>query len=195
MKDWISFTLSALVSFGFVMSWWYIAKLRGQVKRERLCHAGARWLANRNYLLMAATQDWALKRLNVSMREFYSDVVPLLHGSKYVAQVINLAQVPSSLIQAAIEFNKATDQLVGTVFYVRWLDIKQEERIIQLESAVARLTGKNYEDYVTRVAEEAGVTTAEAQLILLTYTSIINDEVEHLLGMLLDPEEILPSIY
>ena len=179
----------------FIASWFYEAWLRKQLKRERLRHTGARWLANRNYHMMAATQDWAMKRLGLSMLDFYDGVRPLMRDYRYLSQSINLGQVPMALMQAAVEFNKATDELTGTDFDSQWLDTDGECRIGQLETAVARLTGKNYEDYVVRVAEEAGLPQSHVQLALLTYSSMVNSEVEHLLGTLQDPEEILPSIY
>ena len=70
-------------------------------------------------------------------------------------------------------------------------------RIADLEAAVTSLSTKNYEDYVQQVAEEAGsgITTATVQLVLLIYSSMIREEAERHVGLLQDPEEILPSIY
>ena len=173
----------------------YEVHLRRMLKRERLRHVGARWLANNNHLRMAATQDWAMKALNLSARDFYDGVRPMLRGGRYLSQMINLGSAPKAVLPAAVEFNRATDELTGTEFAAQWLDTDQERRMWQLETAVARLTGKNYEDYGQRVAEEAGMNTATVQLALLTYTSMVNEEVEQFLGTLQDPEEILPSIY
>jgi hypothetical protein len=164
---------------------------------EKLCHAAARWLANRNYVELAAYRDVIYRRYGVTLLDLRKDLAPVL-GAKstpYLAQAVSLIQVPKGLLQAALAYNKATDKLAGTRFEAQWLDMECETRVADLEAAVIVLANRKWADYVVRVAEGAGVSLNDVRKILFVYTSIYMAEAEQRVGTLQDPEEILPSIY
>jgi len=164
---------------------------------EKLCHAAARWLANRNYVELAAYRDVIYHRYGVTLLDLRKDLAPVLGAmpKPYLAQAISLMQVPGYMLGAAIEYNRATDKLAGTRFEAQWLDAERESRVADLEAAVVVLANRKWEDYVQQVAEEAGVSLRDAHKILCVYVSICTAEAEKYVGTLQDPEEILPSIY
>jgi hypothetical protein len=194
-------TVVKILVVGLVMAVVFTAGLLLELKRalhtEKLCHAAARWLANRNYVELAAYRDVIYRRYGVTLLDLRKDLSPALGAmpKHYLAQSVPLMRVPKELVVAAMAYNRATDKLAGTDFEAQWLDTKHEVRVADLESALLALVGRKWEDYAPQVAEESGVSTCDVQRVLCVYVSLCMAEVERHVGTLQDPEEILPSIY